>query len=40
VIGTDLLRLKDIAKLGTLIASIGGVGTFDGIFLPASWRCC
>jgi len=31
--GADLLRLKDIAKLGTPIASISGAGTFDGIFL-------
>lgn len=33
LIGADLLRLKDIAKMGTPIASIGGAGTFDGIFL-------
>lgn len=33
LIGADLLRLKDIAKLGTPIGSIGGAGTFDGIFL-------
>jgi len=33
IIGADLLRLKDIAKLGAPIASIGGAGTFDGIFL-------
>ncbi|MDY6979323.1 MAG: DUF1614 domain-containing protein [Pseudomonadota bacterium] len=32
LIGADLLRLKDIPKLGTPIASIGGAGTFDGIF--------
>jgi len=31
--GADLLRLKDIAKLGTPIGSMGGAGTFDGIFL-------
>lgn len=32
LIGADLLRLKDIRKLGTPVASIGGAGTFDGIF--------
>ncbi|MDR9437285.1 MAG: DUF1614 domain-containing protein [Thiohalophilus sp.] len=32
LIGADLLRLKDIPQLGTPIASIGGAGTFDGIF--------
>lgn len=33
IIGADLLRLKDIRRLGTPFASIGGAGTFDGIFL-------
>jgi len=33
IIGADLLHLKDVAKLGAPIASIGGAGTFDGIFL-------
>lgn len=33
LIGADLLRLKDIRKLKTPFASIGGAGTFDGIFL-------
>lgn len=33
LIGADLLRLPDIRKLGTPIASIGGAGTFDGIFI-------
>jgi len=33
LIGADLLHLKDIRKLGTPVASIGGAGTFDGIFL-------
>ncbi len=33
LIGADLLRLKDIPKLGTPLASIGGAGTFDGIFI-------
>lgn len=32
LIGADLLRLHDIRKLGTPVASIGGAGTFDGIF--------
>ena len=33
LIGADLFRLKDIRKLGTPFASIGGAGSFDGIFL-------
>ncbi|MEW6353048.1 MAG: DUF1614 domain-containing protein [Pseudomonadota bacterium] len=33
LIGADLLRLKDIRKMGAPLASIGGAGTFDGIFL-------
>jgi uncharacterized membrane protein len=33
LIGADLLRLKDIRKLGAPIASIGGAGTFDGVFV-------
>ncbi len=33
LIGADLLRIKNIAQLGTSIAVIGGAGTFDGIFL-------
>jgi uncharacterized membrane protein len=33
LIGADLLRLDDIRKMGAPIASIGGAGTFDGIFL-------
>lgn len=33
LIGADLLRMKDIARLGTPYASIGGAGTFDGIFI-------
>ena len=32
LIGADLLRLKDIKHMGVPIASIGGAGTFDGIF--------
>jgi uncharacterized membrane protein len=31
--GADLLRIKDIRQLNTPIASIGGAGTFDGIFM-------
>ncbi|WP_172597609.1 DUF1614 domain-containing protein [Sulfuriflexus mobilis] len=33
LLGADLLRFKDIRTLGTPIASIGGAGTFDGIFI-------
>jgi len=33
LIGADLLNLGEISGLGTPIASIGGAGTFDGIFL-------
>ncbi|OGS95097.1 MAG: hypothetical protein A3H31_01805 [Gallionellales bacterium RIFCSPLOWO2_02_FULL_57_47] len=33
LIGADLIRLKDIRKLGAPFASIGGAGTFDGVFL-------
>lgn len=33
LIGADILRLDSIAALGTPIASIGGAGTFDGIFM-------
>lgn len=33
LIGADLLRLKDIRTMGTPLASIGGAGTFDGIFM-------
>lgn len=33
LIGADLLNLGKIAGLGTPVASIGGAGTFDGIFL-------
>jgi len=32
LIGADLLHLKDIPKLATPVASIGGAGTFDGVF--------
>jgi len=33
LIGADLLNLGNIGRLGAPIASIGGAGTFDGIFL-------
>jgi uncharacterized membrane protein len=33
LIGADLLNLHVIPKLGAPIASIGGAGTFDGVFL-------
>jgi len=33
LIGADLLNLHHIADLGAPMASIGGAGTFDGIFL-------
>jgi uncharacterized membrane protein len=33
LLGADLLRLKDVRKMGVPVASIGGAGTFDGIFI-------
>lgn len=33
LIGADLLNLKRVTGLGAPVASIGGAGTFDGIFL-------
>lgn len=33
LIGADLMNLKKIPYLGAPVASIGGAGTFDGIFL-------
>ncbi len=33
LLGADVLHLPDIRDLGPPIASIGGAGTFDGIFL-------
>jgi uncharacterized membrane protein len=33
LIGADLLHLDDIRKLGKPFASIGGAGTFDGIYI-------
>jgi len=31
--GADIMHLKDIEKIGSGVVSIGGAGTFDGIFL-------
>jgi uncharacterized membrane protein len=33
LIGADLSNLNKVADLGAPVASIGGAGTFDGIFL-------
>jgi uncharacterized membrane protein len=33
LIGADLLNLGDLQSLGAPVASIGGAGTFDGVFL-------
>lgn len=33
LIGADILHLKGISKLGAPVVSIGGAGTFDGVFL-------
>jgi uncharacterized membrane protein len=33
LIGADLLNLDNVAQLGSPIVSIGGAGTFDGVFL-------
>ena len=33
LIGADLLNLRSLCDLGAPVASIGGAGTFDGIFL-------
>jgi len=33
LLGADILRLGDIHGLGAPVASIGGAGTFDGIFV-------
>lgn len=33
LIGADVMRIGEIRKLGAPVASIGGAGTFDGIFL-------
>jgi uncharacterized membrane protein len=33
LIGADLLNLGRVHELGAPIVSIGGAGTFDGVFL-------
>jgi len=33
LVGADLTNLRSISKLGAPMASIGGAGTFDGVFL-------
>jgi uncharacterized membrane protein len=33
LLGADLFRLRDIRRLGAPMASIGGAGTFDGVFI-------
>ena len=33
LVGADLLRIGDIRQMGTPLASIGGAGTFDGIWI-------
>lgn len=33
LIGADIMNLKRVKQLGAPVASIGGAGTFDGIFL-------
>ena len=33
LIGADILRIRNVAGLGVPVASIGGAGTFDGIFM-------
>ena len=33
LIGADLLNLGKVQGLGAPVASIGGAGTFDGVFL-------
>jgi uncharacterized membrane protein len=35
LIGADLLNLDSLQELGAPVASIGGAGTFDGIFVTA-----
>lgn len=31
--GADMMRLNDIRRLGSPVASIGGAGTFDGVYI-------
>jgi uncharacterized membrane protein len=33
LVGADLLNFRHISRMGAMIASIGGAGTFDGIFM-------
>ncbi len=33
LLGADILNLGDLGRLGASVASIGGAGTFDGVFL-------
>ena len=33
LLGADLFRLGDVRELGSPLASIGGAGTFDGVFI-------
>jgi uncharacterized membrane protein len=33
LIGADILKLKYVRRMGAPIASIGGAGTFDGVFI-------
>jgi uncharacterized membrane protein len=33
LIGADVLNLSQVARLGAPVVSIGGAGTFDGVFL-------
>jgi len=33
LVGADILNLRRISKLGARVVSIGGAGTFDGIFI-------
>ncbi|MGY6274188.1 DUF1614 domain-containing protein [Methylomonas sp. MgM2] len=33
LLGADVLRIRNVADLGVPVASIGGAGTFDGIFM-------
>ena len=32
-IGADLLNFRHVSRMGAMVASIGGAGTFDGIFM-------
>jgi uncharacterized membrane protein len=33
LIGADLLNFRHVSRMGAVVASIGGAGTFDGIFM-------